>query len=104
MNRFIGLIITVVAIAALIGAAIGWKFPFLGQNQRANQLTAQQNNQQGQPANRRRVQGASQPATAVQDSNNSTTAQATNDNVNSQDTNTDQSGQSNQNQSVPALW
>jgi hypothetical protein len=29
MNRFIGLIITVVAVAALVGAAIGWRFPSL---------------------------------------------------------------------------
>jgi cytoskeletal protein RodZ len=61
MNRFVGLIITVVAIAALIGAAIGWRFPFLGQNQRANQLAQQRS--QNQTTNGRRTQPANQPNT-----------------------------------------
>lgn len=61
MNRFVGLIITVVAIAALIGAAIGWRFPFLGQNQRANQLAQQ--GSQTRTTNRGRTQPANPPNT-----------------------------------------
>jgi cytoskeletal protein RodZ len=54
MNRFIGLIITVVAVAALVGAAIGWRFPFLGRNQRATQQIGNtaQNGSQRQSNNR----------------------------------------------------
>jgi hypothetical protein len=63
MNRFAGAIITVVAVAALIGAALGWRFPFPGSrsdtasvNGRSSQrLTAGQprrtSNAVGQPTN-----------------------------------------------------
>ena len=109
MNRFIGLIIMVVAIAALAGAAIGWRFPFLGRSRSANQLqTAQQNTNvqpanrtSVQPANRTRVQRASQP-TAQAPSNAQTTAQAPDATVNPAATNVE-SAQT-ENQPVPALW
>ncbi len=79
MNRYVGVIITLVAVAALIGAAIGWRFPFLGQNQyegvkdqnveTANNTT--QNRPQAQPTNRT----TSQPNTVIsQNRNNPPTA------------------------------
>jgi cytoskeletal protein RodZ len=67
MNRFAVLIISVVAIAALIGAAIGWQFPFLGQNQRANQLAQQRS--QNQTTNRTRIQPANRPGTQARNNN-----------------------------------
>ena len=83
MNRFAGIIITVVAIAALIGAALGWRFPFPGQNRTANQLrtspqTTQQANQQTtQQANQTRLR-ASQPTNSASRTNPTQTAQVPN--------------------------
>ena len=66
-----------VGVAALVGAAIGWRFPFLGQSRSSNQLeTAQQAPTAGQPATRTRVQRTNQPATTAQAQNNQRTAQA----------------------------
>ncbi|HEY9666168.1 MAG TPA: hypothetical protein V6C91_05150, partial [Coleofasciculaceae cyanobacterium] len=87
MNRFIGLIITVVAIAALAGAAIGWRFPFLGQSRSANEVGTAQGSRRiqpatqaqaprtAQPANRTRTQQTNQP-TAQNLNNEQTTAQS----------------------------
>lgn len=103
MNRFIGLIIMVVAVAALAGAAIGWRFPFLGQRQSSNQLETSQDGTQGQPAtNRARTLRANQPTTQAQN-NNQTTAQAPDATVNPEATNTQQE-QSDTNEPVSALW
>lgn len=76
MNRFAGIIITVVAIAALIGAALGWRFPFPGQNRTANQLrTSPQTTQQ---ANQTRLR-ATQPTNSARGTNQTqTTAQVPN--------------------------
>ncbi|HEY9725152.1 MAG TPA: hypothetical protein V6D50_01775 [Chroococcales cyanobacterium] len=76
MNRFAGIIITVVAIAALIGAALGWRFPFPGQNRTANQLrTSPQTTQQ---ANRTQLR-TSQPTNSARGTNQTqTTAQVPN--------------------------
>lgn len=74
MNRFAGIIITVVAIAALIGAALGWRFPFPGQNRTANQLrTSPQTTQQ---TNQTRLR-ATQPTNSARNTNQ-TTAQVPN--------------------------
>ncbi|HAA31744.1 MAG TPA: hypothetical protein DCE56_33660 [Cyanobacteria bacterium UBA8553] len=94
MNRFIGLIIMVVAIAALAGAAIGWRFPFLGSNRSATQISTSQEGTQGQPARLRQASRSRQQ----------TVAQDTNVNVDT-DTNVNTgSGQSGSNKPVPALW
>ncbi|HEY9635733.1 MAG TPA: hypothetical protein V6D14_20175 [Coleofasciculaceae cyanobacterium] len=66
MNRFIGLIITVVAVAALIGAAIGWRFPFLGGSGRGGNsslLSQDQSGRRAQPLNN------NQPGTTTQNNN-----------------------------------
>ncbi|AFZ16589.1 hypothetical protein Mic7113_0676 [Allocoleopsis franciscana PCC 7113] len=91
----------VVAIAALAGAAIGWRFPFQGQSQSANQLRTGQ-----QPTNARATNqrlGARQPnrtATAPA-SVPATTAQAPNTTTNPSATD---SAPAETAQPVPALW
>ncbi|MBD1806664.1 hypothetical protein H6F98_14535 [Microcoleus sp. FACHB-SPT15] len=79
MSKFLGIILTVVGVAALVGAAIGWRFPFIGQSRSSNQVeTVQDAPTAGQPATRTRVQPANQP-TRVQPANQpTTTAQAQN--------------------------
>jgi len=94
MNRFIGLIIMVVAIAALAGAAIGWRFPFLGQSRSTNQISTAQEGKQTQPTRLKAAQGSKQQ----------TVAQDTNVNVDTDTTVNTDSGQSGSNQPVPALW
>lgn len=70
MSRFLGVILAVVGVAALVGAAIGWRFPFLGQSRSSNQLeTAQQSPTAGQPETRTRVLRTNQPATTTQAQN-----------------------------------
>lgn len=114
MNRLIPLIALVVLVAALTGAAIGWRFPFFGQRRTAQQLdTAQSQQANGtrtqrtnQPTttarnNRTAVQRASQPTTTAQN-NTQSTAQAPNAAVNPEATGT--TSQSDSNQVVPALW
>ena len=88
MNRFAGIIITVVAIAALIGAALGWRFPFPGQNRTANQLrtspqtTEQANQRTTQQANQTRLR-SSQPTNSASRTNpTQTTAQVPNNTQN----------------------
>lgn len=103
MSRFIGLIITVVAVAALVGAALGWRFPFQGQNRAANQLSDTQEAAEGQPT-RTRVQRANQPAARAQNNNQTNLqAQAPDGTVNPEEPNT-QNQPANTNQPVPALW
>jgi cytoskeletal protein RodZ len=111
MNRFAGVIITVVAIAALVGAALGWRFPFPGQNRAANQVStspeATQATQQQQGANRTRIQRASQPSNQRQNNTSTTTAQAQNTgNANAQDPTIDPetTGTGQSNQPVSAFW
>jgi cytoskeletal protein RodZ len=113
MNRFIGLIITVVAVAALVGAAIGWRFPFGSRSRSANQLeTSPQEATQVQPDNRTRTLRANQPATTRTAPANQTTAQAPDATVDPEATGTAQPVQSNSdqqaelesNEPVPALW
>lgn len=109
MSRFIGLIITVVAVAALVGAAIGWQFPFLGGNRSANQLrNSTENTGTGtRPGNRARVQPAN-PQNAQAD-NTERTAQAPSntpidpERPNTGTTETD-TGSANQNEPINALW
>lgn len=93
MNKFIGLIIMVVALAALAGAAIGWRFPFLGSNRSASQINTAQERTQGQPARLRSPRPRSE-----------TVARDTNVNVETDTTVNTDSGQSGSNQPVPALW
>ena len=76
MSKFLGIILTVVGVAALVGAAIGWRFPFIGQSRSSNQLeTAQEAPTAGQPATRTRLR-ANQPTTTTQAQNTQRTAQA----------------------------
>lgn len=111
MNKFIGLFIGVIALAALAGAAIGWRFPFLGQNQNraTNQVGTSPQGTVVQPANQQ--QRLSQPAQTTAQSPNSiqgrsntqTTAQAPQTTVGQGGTTNTQSAQDT-NQPVPALW
>ena len=94
MNKFIGLIIMVVALAALAGAAIGWRFPFLGSNRTASQINTAQEGTQGQPARLTKASRA-KPRTV---------AKGTNVNVETDTTVNTDSEQSGSNQPVPALW
>lgn len=106
MNRLIPLIALVVLVAALTGAAIGWKFPFFGRNQTSQQLDATKN----QANSGTRVQSASQPTktaqnnrTAVQGASQpTTTAQAPDATINPEASGT--TGQADADQPVPALW
>ncbi len=100
MNRFIGLIITVVAVAALVGAAIGWRFPFLGQNRTASRVsnTALEN--------RRGNTAGTQPANAPTNTapqGNTGNAQPADEVLNPEAPET-QPASGNQNQPIPALW
>jgi cytoskeletal protein RodZ len=101
MKNFLPLVLMVVFVAALAGAAIGWRFPFLGQTPSSNQIGTGQNATQGQNVSRTRVQRASQPTLQAQ--NNQTTGQAPDATINPEASNTQQ-GQSDANQPVPALW
>ncbi len=93
-----------VAIAALAGAAIGWRFPFLGKNQSANRLQTAQQRTVVQPAKRTRTLGASQPTRTAQALNSAqTTAQAPDATTNPDATNPAPAS-SNTNNPVPALW
>jgi cytoskeletal protein RodZ len=107
MNRFIGLIIMVVAIAALAGAAIGWRFPFLGENRSAQQFGANRSNSTIQPANRTaRQQTQQQTAQAPQNTQTTETAQVP-DATTAPDTTTAQNQQqtpATDTQPVTALW
>ncbi len=86
----------VVAIAALAGAAIGWRFPFLGQNRSTSQISTAQEGKQGQPARLKSSQ-PSKPKTVASGTD-------TNVNVDTDTTGNTDSGQSGSNQPVPALW
>lgn len=103
MNRFIGLLITVVAIAALAGAAIGWRFPFPGRSRTANQIGTAPETTQNQPTSQARPLRANQP-TAQAQNNNPTTAQTPDATVNPESTANTQSAQSESSQPVQALW
>jgi hypothetical protein len=110
MNRLLPLIAGVVLVAALTGAAIGWRFPFSRQARTANQLNTAQN----QPSNGTRVLRSNQPTTTAQ--NNSTAVQGANqqtaqpldaDNADADNVNPEAAGTTDQvdaNQPVPALW
>jgi hypothetical protein len=106
MNRFIGLIIMVVAVAALAGAAIGWRFPFLGQNRSLNQIGTAQEGTQGQTTAQRQALSAKQPTQKARNTSATGTRslQAQNTNVDTSTTVNTQSGQSDSNEPVPALW
>lgn len=96
----------VVAVAALAGAAIGWRFPFLGRSRTANQLQTAQQPRVVQPANRTRVQRASQPNPQALNDNQTTaqapaTAQAPDAITNPDATD---APPANNNQPIPALW
>lgn len=114
MNRLIPLIALVVLVAALTGAAIGWRFPFFGQRRTAQQLDTTQNQQtngtrvqrSNQPTrtaqnNRTAVQRANQPTTTAQN-NTQSTAQAPSAAVNPEASGTTE--QADNSQVVPALW
>ncbi len=103
MNKTIGLISKVVVIAAIVGIVTGCnRVPFLGRNQSANQTGNSQTATQAQRSNRTRVQRASQPTRQAQ-TTNQTNTQAPAATVNTGDANAD-SGQSDSNQGVSALW
>jgi cytoskeletal protein RodZ len=91
----------VVAIGALAGAAIGWRFPFLGQNRATNQLATPRQNTVVQPVNRTRVQNTRQQV--AQAPNNSTSAQSPNAGTSPSAT-TSEGTQGDTNPGVPALW
>jgi hypothetical protein len=91
MNRFAGLIITVVALAALVGAALGWRFPFPGGNRNSNLQVRQPSPQSTQQANPQRGQplrsGQPTPApTAAANNNPSTPVIADTNNTGESDT------------------
>ncbi len=96
----------VVAIAALAGAAIGWRFPFLGRNQSANRLQTAGQTTAVQPTTRKRTLRANQPTRTAQAlNNNQTTAQAPNATTSPDPTTSpSSSGSTNQNDPIPALW
>lgn len=107
MNRFIGLIIMVVAVAALAGAAIGWRFPFLGQGGRSlNQIGTAQEGTQGQTTARKQALSARQSTNQARSTSATGTSnlQAQNTTVDTNTTGNNQSGQSDSNEPVPALW
>lgn len=91
----------VVAIAALAGAAIGWRFPFQGQSQSANQLRNGQQPRNATATNQRL--GTRQPNRTPAAPTNvpATTAQAPNTTANPPATD---SAPANTEQPVPALW
>ncbi len=105
MNRFAGIIITVVAVAALIGAALGWRFPFPGSrsdtasvNGRSSQpLTARQptrtSNAVGQPTNTTTARNSA--GTTVAENPNSTTPELPAETT---------GGDTTTNEGVPAMW
>jgi cytoskeletal protein RodZ len=113
MNRLLPLIAGVVLVAALTGAAVGWRFPFFGQRRASNQLNTAQNQSNtgtrvqrtNQPAtrdqNRTPVQRAAQQNPQGLDANNAE-AEAEADNVNPEAAGT--TDQADVNQPVPALW
>lgn len=119
----------VVAVAALAGAAIGWRFPFLGDSRTANQLNNSQDAAtRTQPASSTKLatkQPVQQPASnlkATQPGTQTTTAQAPSSTttapapsnqpatqapdatVNPEATQTAPTAASDANQPVPALW
>ena len=118
MSKFLGIILGVVGVAALVGAAIGWRFPFLGQSRTSNQLeTVQEAPTAGQPATRTRVQRASQPPTTTQAQNTRRTtaqapagaqtqapAQTTDPTIDPEGTAGTGTGQTNPGEPVRALW
>jgi hypothetical protein len=109
MNRLLPLIAGVVLVAALTGAAIGWRFPFFGQGRASNQVnTAENQSNTGtgvqrtnqpttQAQNRTPVQRTAQPNTQPLEADN-----ADADNVNPEAAGT--TDQVDANQPVPALW
>ncbi|HEY9611852.1 hypothetical protein [Allocoleopsis sp.] len=103
MNKFIGLMIRVVVVTALVGTVTGCnRVPFLGRNQSANQAGDSPEATQNQGGTRTQVQRASQPARQAQNSTQ-TNSQSPDDNLNPEATNTG-TGQSGSNQGLPALW
>ncbi|HEY9606270.1 MAG TPA: hypothetical protein V6C85_31980 [Allocoleopsis sp.] len=112
MNRFAGVIITVVAIAALIGAALGWRFPFPGSrsetasvNGRSSQRLAagQPRLAAGQP--KRTVNAVGQQANTTTARNGAGTTVAENSNSTSPQIPDDTTGgNSSTNDGVPAMW
>lgn len=105
MNRFAGVIITVVAIAALIGAALGWRFPFPG----SRSETASVN---GRPSQRLAAGQPRRTVNAVGQQTNTTTAQNSGGTTVSQNPNSTSpqlpddtsGGNSNISDGVPAMW
>ncbi len=93
----------VVAVAALAGAAIGWRFPFVGQRRTSNQLETAQQPTSTRSTNRAQTLRANQPAAQAQN-NNQTTAQAPNDTVSPEAPGTTEPAQQTPNEPVPALW
>lgn len=113
MNKFVGLFIAVIALATLAGAAIGWRFPFLGQNRTANQVENQEEAAEtgavsqaplraSQP-NQTTAQAPNTQRTA-QAQNTQTTAQAPQTTVAQESPATTESAQPNADQPIPALW
>lgn len=114
MNKFVGLFIAVIALATLAGAAIGWRFPFLGQNRAANQVENVPEEATETESVSQAPLRASQPnQTTAQAPNSQTTAQAPNTQRTAQvpQTTVDQEipattepAQPNADQAIPALW
>ncbi len=97
----------VVAIAALAGAAIGWRFPFLGRSRSANQIGTSQELATRQPTNRAKTQQSRQQNLQAQNSNQANQTAQASDGTGSADTTSSQNTQgtqSNTNSPVPALW
>lgn len=103
MNKFVGLLITVVALAALAGAAIGWRFPFLGQSRTSNELETAQDGTGNQPVNPTPTRNT-RLGTAQPQSNNPTTARVPNTTGGQGGTATAQPVQQDAAQPVQALW
>lgn len=108
MNKFVGLFIAVIALATLAGAAIGWRFPFLGQNRSANQLENASDATGNQPVSQAPLRSSQPNRTTAQLRSNQptrTTAQAPQTNQGQGSTATPtEAAQSDANQPIPALW
>ena len=105
MNRFAGIIITVVAVAALIGAALGWRFPFPGSRTETASVNGDSSRKltAGQP--RRTVNAVSQPTNTTTARNSTGTTVAGNSNPTTPELPAETTGgDTTTNDGVPAMW
>ncbi|HEY9725153.1 MAG TPA: hypothetical protein V6D50_01780 [Chroococcales cyanobacterium] len=105
MNRFAGVIITVVALAALIGAALGWRFPFPGSRSETASVNGRSSPRltAGQPI--RTGNTVSQPTNTTTARNSSGTTVAKNSNSTTPELPAETTGgDTTTNEGVSAMW